>query len=246
MVNIFNSDNQDSPMSPYSNNPNQYCHTGNQSGAIFEALTESEKKILDLNSVVIHYRKGETICKQGSFATNIISLEQGLVKVFLEGSPKNLILTITPAGNLIGVPSMFESNNTFLYSVTTYVESVVRMIDIQVFRNLLKENAGFAFRILSMMNENTAQTYGRFFCITQKHLHGRLADILICLSARIFKNPSFELPLSRSDLGELTGMSTESVIRLMKEFKSDGLIELSGKSIKLIDIPRLKKISELG
>ncbi|MBE9485207.1 MAG: winged helix-turn-helix domain-containing protein, partial [Bacteroidetes bacterium] len=54
------------------------------------------------------------------------------------------------------------------------------------------------------------------------------------------------LPLSRSDLGELTGMSTESVIRLMKEFKDDKLIEVSGKKITILEPKRMRKISEVG
>jgi CRP/FNR family transcriptional regulator len=120
------------------------------------------------------------------------------------------------------------------------------MIDIQVFRQLLKQNAAFSYRVINVLNESTAQIYGRFFSLTQKQLHGRLADILLCLATRIFKGKSFELPLSRADLGDLTGMSTESVIRLMKEFKDDGLIDMQCKSIELLDIGRLERISEFG
>jgi CRP/FNR family transcriptional regulator, polysaccharide utilization system transcription regulator len=226
--------------------PTSSCATHVYDSSCFSLLSDEEKSLLDNKSVTITYRKGETICKQGTFVSNIMFLEKGLVKIYLEGNPKNLILTITPSGHIIGVPSIFEGNNTFLYSVTTYVESVVKIIDITVFKHLLFQNTEFAFRILNLMNESTAQTYGRFFCLTQKHLHGRLADILICLSGRIFKSLEFDLPLSRNDLGELTGMSTESVIRLMKELKDDGLIEISGKSIKLLDVNRLMKISEFG
>ena len=120
------------------------------------------------------------------------------------------------------------------------------MIDIQVFRQLLKQNSEFSYRIINLLNEKTAQIYGRFFSLTQKQLHGRLADILLCLANRIFKSNSFELPLSRADLGDLTGMSTESVIRMMKEFKDDGLIDMQCKSIVLLDINRLERISEFG
>lgn len=226
--------------------PTSLCATHVYDSRCFSLLTSDERALMDTKAVTITYHKGETICKQGTFASNIFFLEKGLVKVYLEGNPKNLILTIIPSGHMIGVPSIFEGNNTYLYSVTTYVETVVKMIDINVFKQLLLQNPIFAFRILNILNESTAQTYGRFFCLTQKHLHGRLADILICLSGRIFKSLQFDLPLSRNDLGELTGMSTESVIRLLKELKDDGLIEMSGKSIRLLDVPRLMKISEVG
>lgn len=72
------------------------------------------------------YKKGETICKQGSFASHIMFLEEGLVKIYLEGNPRNLILTITPSNHLIGLPSIYEGNNTFLYSVSTYIDSKVK------------------------------------------------------------------------------------------------------------------------
>ncbi len=230
-------------------NVNSYpnsCAVRTPTVTCFDLLTEDEKKMVDDNMVEVHYKKGEIICKQGSFASKIIFLTEGLVKVYLEGNPKNLILAITPKNNMVGLPSIFEGNNTFLYSVSPYVDSWARLIDINVFKLLLKQNAAFASRIIDILNENSAQAYGRFFCLTQKQLHGRMADILMCLSERIFKSLEYDLPLSRNDLAELTGMSTESVIRLMKEFKDDKLIEVSGKSIKILDMDRIRKIGSTG
>lgn len=142
--------------------------------------------------------------------------------------------------------AIFEGNNKLPYSVSTYTDSKIRMIDISIFKQLLKLNPEFSYHIINLLNEKTAQIYGRFFSLTQKQLHGRLADILLCLANRIFKSNSFELPLSRADLGDLTSMSTESVIRMMKEFKDDGLIDMHCKRIELLDINRLERISEFG
>jgi CRP/FNR family transcriptional regulator, polysaccharide utilization system transcription regulator len=212
----------------------------------FELLTNEEKELLDSSSVIVNYKKGEMICKQGSFASHIMYLEKGLVKIYLEGNPKDLILTITPQKNLMGLQALYEGNNTFLYSISTYTESAVRLIDIQIFKQLLKQNPLFGYRILNILNESTSQSYGRFFSLTHKQLHGRLADILLCLSRKIFKSESFDLPLTRSDLSDLTSMSTESVIRIMKDFKDDGIIDINNKSITLIDVPRLDNISARG
>lgn len=212
----------------------------------FNVLTGYEKELLDKASVEVVYKKGETICKQGTFASNIILLEDGLVKSYIEGSARNLILTITPPGRMIGLPAIFEGNNMFLYSVSTYVDSRVRLMDMNVFKQLIRQNAGFAAKIIDILNENTSQTYGRFYCLVSKQLHGRLADILLCLSQRIFKSDDFELPLSRNDLAELTGMSTESVIRIMKDFKDEGYIAVSGKNVSILDVAKLQRISEIG
>jgi CRP/FNR family transcriptional regulator len=224
----------------------KFCSAYLYESSCFELLSEEEVAMVSANSVVVKYRKGETIIKHGMLASSILYLEAGLVKTYLEGSSKNLILCLTPARNLLGVQSIFEGNNTTPYSVSTYSETTVRSIDIHIFKQLLRQNPAFAYRIIHSLNESTVQAYGRFYSLTRKQLHGRLADILLCLSNRIFKSPTFDLPLSRHDLGELTSMSTESVIRLMKEFKDDGLIQMRAKSITLLDIPRLQRISELG
>jgi CRP/FNR family transcriptional regulator len=222
------------------------CVASFEEAISFDALTEEEKELLEKNSVTVEYKKGETICKQGTFASQVIFIEEGLVKVYLEGKPKNLILTITPSRHFVGLQSIYEGNNTFLYSVSTYVDSKVKLIDIQVFKQLIRQNPAFSSKVINILNENSAQAYGRFFCLTRKQLHGRLADILLCLSDRIFKSSAFELPLSRNDLGDLTGMSTESVIRIMKEFKDDKLIKVVCKTIEIVDKERMLKISEVG
>jgi CRP/FNR family transcriptional regulator len=228
---------------------NKYLNTCSsliEDNTCFELLTPDEIAMVEGNQVTLEYKKGEIICKQGSLASHIIILKEGLVKAYLEGNPKNLILTIMPSGQLIGLPSIFDGNNVFLYSVSAYVDSKVKMINIDVVRQLIRTNAGFASRIINILNESTAQNYGRFFSLMQKQLHGRMADILLCLSQRIFKSKSFNLPLSRNDLGELTGMSTESVIRIFKDFRENGYIAVNGKTVELLNFEKLEMISEKG
>lgn len=212
----------------------------------YELLTEDEKLKIDTHSVSINFKKGETVCKRGAFASHIFFLEEGLVKVYIEEKNKNLIIALSTKNNLLGLSSILDGNDKLPYSIATYTDSKIRIIDIQVFRQLLKQNSAFSYHIINLLNESTVQIYGRFFSLTQKQLHGRLADILLCLSNRIFKSKTFDLPLSRADLGDLTGMSTESVIRMMKEFKDDGLIGMNCKQIELLDIGRLERISEFG
>jgi len=223
-----------------------HCSVFDFNQSWYELLTEDEKLLMDEHSVSINFKKGETVCKLGAFASQIYFLEEGLVKVYLEERNKNLILTLSTKNNLLGLSSIFDGSSKLPYTVTTYTDSTIRMIDINIFRQVLRQNSNFAFRIINLLNESTTQIYGRFFSLTQKQLHGRLADILLCLSNRIFKSKSFELPLSRADLGDLTGMSTESVIRMMKEFKDDGLIGMHCKNIELLDVARLERISEFG
>ena len=222
------------------------CTISSHNCRCFDKLSKEEKELIEANSVRIKYRKKEIMCKQGSFVSHVMHIEQGLAKVFLDDGTNSLVLKIIPSGNLLGLTSISEDVNTFQYSATAYVDSVVRQIDIQVFRRLLRSNAEFAKEVIDILSANSVQIYGRFFCLTHKQAYGRLADILLCLVNRIFKQHEFELPLSRKDLAELSGMSQETVIRMLKKFHEDGLIHLEGKNFKVLDYERLMKISEIG
>jgi len=212
----------------------------------FDRLSEQEKKDLDANSVKVKYDKGEVICKQGSMVSNVMYVEQGLVKVYLDDGIKSLVLKIIPDGNLVGLASVSKDNNVYQYSARAYVDSTIRQIDVNFFRDMLEKNPGFAKDVIDILSANSVQIYGRFFCMTHKQAFGRLADIILCLSDRIFKNTEFELPLTRKELAELSGMSTESVIRMLKKFNEEGLINLEGKRFKVLDYARLQKISITG
>lgn len=212
----------------------------------FEKLNRSELALLEANSVKVTYKKGEIICKQGGMVNTVSYIEKGLAKVYLDNGVNSLVLKIIPDGNLVGLASVSEEFNTYQYSAMAYIETKVIQIDVNTFRELVRKNPDFAKEVIDILSSNSVQIYGRFFCLTYKQSFGRLADILICLSDRIFKKSEFELPLSRKELAELTGMSSETVIRALKKFQSDGIIRTYGKCIEVTDYDRLKQISERG
>jgi len=222
------------------------CTLSYHQNRCFEKLTSEERDFLDANSVSIKYRKGEMICKQGGFVSHVMYMDKGLAKVFLENGSNSLVLRIIPDGSFLGLASISETHSNFPYSAMAYVDSEIKQIDVNAFRKLMEQNHVFVKEIIDILSANSIQIYGRFFCLTYKQAFGRLADILLCLSDRIFKNTEFDLPLSRKELAELSGMSSETVIRMLKEFNEEGLIKIDGKSIEVIDYHRLKQISDTG
>jgi CRP/FNR family transcriptional regulator len=209
-------------------------------------LTEEELQFLGNHSSRVNFKRGEIICKQGVMVSSVLYVEKGLVKVYIDDGKKSLVLKIIPDNNLIGLASVTEEFNTHQYSAKAYIDTDIIQIDVKAFRELLKRNPDFAKEIIDVLSTNSVQIYGRFFCITHKQSYGRLADILLCLAERIFKKSQFELPLSRADLAELTGMSSETVIRTLKKFQTEGLIKMRGKHIDVLDYARLQQISEKG
>jgi CRP/FNR family transcriptional regulator len=222
------------------------CTVGLNRCNCFLSLTPEEQILLDQNTVEVKFGAGEMVCKQGTFATHIIYVCKGLLKVYMESKHEQLILKIIPEENLAGLNSLFSGNNVFVYSISTYIPSVIKMIDINVFRRIINQNAQFASDIIGILNSNMIQTYGRFFSITQRQSYGRLADILLCLSERIFRKQEFILELSRKELAELCGMTTENVIRMLKKLRDEDLIQIDGKKFSIKNVEQLRKIRELG
>jgi CRP/FNR family transcriptional regulator len=201
---------------------------------------------VDDNSVIVKYNKREVLCKQGSLVDTVMYMEKGLAKVFVEDGSNSLLLRIVPDGNFLGLAAVAEHHRTFPYSAVSYVDCEIRQIDINIFRQLISSNPAFSRQLIDILSSNSVQLYGRFFCLTYKQAYGRLADIILCLGDRIFKNCEFELPLSRKDLAEMSGMSSETLIRMLKKFNDEGLISIKGKSFTILDHERLLKISITG
>jgi len=222
------------------------CAISSSGCACFQKLTQEELILFEKNQVTVNYSKGEIICKQGTISPHVIFLTKGLVKAYIEGCNDNLVLKIISSGKFIALSSILESTNTFVYSSMAYVDSEIQLIDAKIFRQVMRQNAEFATELFNVQSANKAQIFGRFFCMTKKQSYGRLADILLCLCDNVFENSSFELELSRKEIAELSGMTQESVVRIIKKFKEENLIATEGKLIKILNFEKLSQISRTG
>jgi CRP/FNR family transcriptional regulator, polysaccharide utilization system transcription regulator len=223
-----------------------YCTIEQNLGLYFNLLTIEERVLLSSKMVEINYSAGETICKQGSFANQIIIIRTGLVKLFMENGPEKLVLQILPANNIIGLSSCFEGNSIYYYSAQAYMDTTVQLIDMPTFHKLLQANLNFANKMISLLAEHNVIIYGRFYCLTRKQTYGRFADVLLCLANRIYKNNRFPLQLSRKELAELSDMSIESIARILTSFKNEKIIDLGHDYIEILDPVKLSEISTKG
>lgn len=225
---------------------NSTCTVAHKQCKCFEVLTEEQLALVESKQVEVKYKKGEIIAKHGSFASHVMFLCEGLVKVYLEDNDQSLILKIIGPGNLIGLASLSDDCDTFQYNASAYQDSIARLIDINTFRYLIRENGIFAAKIISIMSNNANQINNRFFFMVHRQSYGRLADLLLCLARNIFETNKFDLNLTRKELAELAGMSTESVIRVLKDFQKEGHIKIEGKTFEIINPDELRRICSIG
>lgn len=211
-----------------------------------ELLNDEERDFMLSKTVDVFYQKGEVLTKQGSFASHVMILREGLVKTYIEGISDNLILQIFSPVNIIGLSTLFEGNAIFHHSTQAYIDTKVSLIEINSFKQLINKNPAFAAKVVSMLAEQSIITNGRFYCLTKKQTYGRLADVILCLANRIYKKKKFPLQLTRKEFAELSGMSIESIARILTKFKADGLLEINSEFVEILDSEKLSMISLRG
>lgn len=211
----------------------------------FKQLSIEQLIAINKNRVEVNFKKGETIFKQGALAGHIVYVKSGLVKVYREHDKDELILALESKGKMIGIQALF-SNGTYPYSVTAYNNVSVCLLDINAIKNLVEINSKFGVEILNIINEETLFSYNRMACLTLKQLHGRFADLLLCLSLRIYKRKTFIVPLSKKDMAAIMHMSQESISRVIKDFKKDKIAEITGNQISILDFEKVRHLSIVG
>jgi CRP/FNR family transcriptional regulator len=214
------------------------------SGA-FKELTPEQLQRVDHHRSELSYRKGEILCKQGSFISNMMFIKTGLVKLYLENGDNPTIISIEKNGYFIGLPSLFVED-VFHYSVEALTDVEVCLVDINTFKELLSENSGFATAIVGYLNNDLVYSYNRMASLTQKHINGRFAELLLYLSNRIYESNPFKTSISRKDMADLIATSHESISRLVKKFKEDEIINHNGHEFEILNKDKLKQISKVG
>ena len=215
-----------------------------QSSAV-KFLNTDELEKLGNNCVVVNFRKGDVIFKQGAFSSNIIYVRNGLVKIHMSGPVEEQIIKITKAPSYLGIPTTFgEKINQ--YSSTAVEDTKVCFINIDVFKDFIFANGNFAYEIIIELCRNELNSFHQCVNRTQKYIHGRAADALLFFSDEIYEKDEFALPLTRLELGYFINTSRESICRILNEFDDAGIIELSGRKIKILDKDLLEIISKKG
>lgn len=227
-------------------NQDKNCFDCIEKSTLFKVLNQEELELISKNKRIVKFKKGEIIVKQGAPMSHVISFTSGIAKVYIEGSAnRNLVLQLIKPTNFLGAPGIYA--NQIHYSTVSAVEdSTVCFIDIQTFKKIIGLNQNFANGFMELISRNGIFNYERFICLTQKNIHGRLADTLIYLHEKIFDERNHEISISRNDLSELTGMSKDSIIRILKEFATEKIIETKSNIIRILNMEKLHKISEIA
>jgi CRP/FNR family transcriptional regulator len=212
----------------------------------FQHLTKEELHLVNEYRYEATFKQGEILIKQDSPASNAVFLASGMAKNYYEGiNGRNFIMGILQPGRLIMGPGVFV-NSRYAYSVSALTQLQACFINFDILRHLVKINGDFAESFLEDISLKAFHSHIRMVNLAQKKMPGRLADVLLYFSDDIFKSDEFDMILSRQELGEMTNMVKESVVRILREMEISGVLSAKSSVIKILDKVKLRQISEKG
>jgi len=212
----------------------------------FQTLSPEEAELVRASKTQVLFRKGDNLTKQGAFASYALFVINGLAKQYIEGdNSKNFNLRIIQPGEFVGLSAIF-TKNTFNYSSVALTDCQVFLVEKAAITTIIKQNGQFGFTMIKRYCEQNANLFDTLRTVLYKQMNGRIADTLLYIDGLKAANPEIFQLLSRKDMADFAGISTESAVKLLKSFEKDGLIELHEKDIVIINPKELLEISKKG
>lgn len=209
----------------------------------FQNLGINDLQIINEKKTQVTFFKDETVFKQGAFASNVLFINQGLVRVYLQTNKnKQINIRLAKKGDLIAFSSIF-GNDTYLYSAVALKDSEICMINKEALKKLLLKNPNFAMQINSKNCHNENRYIDIIQNISYKQMRGKLASTLLYLSSEEFIDENVYEYLTRQNIADFASISVESAVKFIKEFEKEGIISLHSKRITILDQAKLEEIN---
>lgn len=219
----------------------QFCKS--KADSHFVDLPNEDLDVLSAHKSCITYKKGQNLFYEGTRPMGIFCINFGKVKVYKMGSNgKEQILFIAKPGDFLGYRSLL-SEEFYGASATVLEQAAICFIPKSDFLTILNRNPAFFRTLMKAVCHELGVMESKLAELSQKSVRERLAATILMLKETYGMEGEdsdlIDIALSREDLANIVGTATETVIRLLSEFKADGLIGLEGKKIKVLETEKL-------
>jgi len=218
-----------------------------ETGSLFKYLTTDEIEKINYEKDFRQYRRGDILYHEGNRISGFYCINSGIIKVYKTGfDGKEQIIRFAKPGDIIAYRSVL-SNEVACTSAKVIEDCQVCFIPSEILTSLVKTNPAYSLELLKLACHELGEANSFITDIAQKTVRERLAEILLLLvnDFGVDDHDYLKIALTREELANIVGTATESVIRLLSEFKSDSLVELNGRKIRIMNLKGLEKISNV-
>jgi CRP-like cAMP-binding protein len=218
------------------------------SNFLFEELPRADISMLEEKMTFRMYRKKQNVFTEGSYQSGVFYLKKGMVKKYkTDKEGREHIFYICIQGELFGYPALL-SEDPCPDSASALEDSEIGFIAKNDFLQILDRSHRIEKFLLKNLSHEFGVMINQISGLAQKTVRERLALNLIILEERFHayncQGKESQINLSREDLASMTGTVIETLTRLLRSFKNEGLINVNGRSITIINRKELIKIAD--
>ena len=193
------------------------------------------------------YKRGQIIFQESTNPVGLYCVNSGKIKLYKHAPDgKEQIVRIAKPGDFLGYCSLI-ANRPYAVSASALEDSVLCLVPKQSITNVMSENRGFSDAMIKLLCSTIDENFTKMADLAYKPVRGRLAEALLFLN-QFYKDDVNEegiISITRDDLASFVGTVKETAIRVLKEFKEEGLVETDKSKIIIKKPQGLLHISEL-
>ncbi|MFZ5970519.1 MAG: response regulator [Bacteroidota bacterium] len=186
------------------------------------------------------FKKKMEIFAEGDTPTYIYLVKAGNVKAFKSNPDgKELITDLYKANDYFGFEAILQ-NTSYSESAVAMEDTELLLIPKQDFLSLLYSNQEVSKTFISLLCQKVKEKEHQLLNLAYNSVRQRTAEALLKVYALKGNDP--KIIISRDDLAKIIGTASESVIRVVSDFKDEGLIEVESGKIKILQPAKLEKV----
>lgn len=216
---------------------------------VYDFLDEI-KNIDDLKKIsdgrkTFKYKKKDVIYSEGGYPSGIYLIVKGKVKTYKTNEDgKEYITSLFKEGDFFSYSDLLE-NTTYTESAAALEDTEVNIIPKEDFFALIYKNSEVAKRFIKLLANNLIEKENQLLKLAYNSVRKRVAEALVQLQKRYTSDNAsekFQMAISREDVANMAGTSTETAIRSLSDFKEEKLIEIKGSTITLLNVTKLENM----
>lgn len=191
-------------------------------------------------------KRGEILFNEGDHVNGVFCIKDGVCKVSkMSENGRDQVIKLVKKGDLLGERSLITGGPANLTARALNDMEICFIPKEEIVRDL-KRNNNFTISMLKDLAESLRNADEVIVDMAQKTVKQRLAETLIHLDKKFVKDDEgyIDVYLTREDIANIIGTATESAIRILSDFKKNGLIDFKGKRISILDVRGLERIAQ--
>lgn len=217
--------------------------------SVFRHLSDDQLNNIGQQKSCMLFKKGQYIFSEQSYPLGLYCISSGKIKLSALGlDGKEQILRFAKNGNIVGYRSLL-CNEAYHCSAIAIEDTSICFIPKDVFFKLIVQNPALSLEIMQLLGNDLKDAEDHIVSLSQKNVRERVAEALLFFKAVYgLENDqkTIQIKLSREEIADYVGTSTETAIRFLSEFNADGIIQTEGKKIKILNLNKLIQTANLS